>query len=305
MRWGVVGATSRIHRQRLRPAFGLAGERIVAEASRRGDDLAPYREVLTDPDVDAVYIPLPNFLHADVIQQALESGKHVLCEKPLTMSGEETDRLYAVAQGCGRWLSEAYMWPHHPRARRLCELVAAGEIGRLIEHQATFTFPLDRADDHRLDARGGGVLFDTGIYCLGPALVLSGRGVGAVAATAVRNEAGVDTSMSGWLEVEPGTSASFTVSFEAPLRRVQVVIATAGTVVLDPHFPGPERAGDITILRPDGSRDEVPYVGANSYERMIADFVVEAEGDADPAWTPTDSIRLAHLEDHLHALTTP
>jgi len=305
MRWGVVGATSRIHRQRLRPAFGLAGQRIVAEASRRGDDLTPYLEVLTDPNVDAVYIPVPNFLHAELVQQALESGKHVLCEKPLTMSGEETERLFATAQQCGRWLAEAFMWPHHPRARQLRELVAGGELGRLIVHEATFTFPLDRPTDHRFDARGGGALFDAGIYCLGPALALSDEDVGAVAATAVRNEAGVDVSMSGWVELAAGTGSSFTVSFEAPLRRQQVVIGSEGTIVLDPHFPGPERAGDITILRPDSSRDEVPHVGANAYERMIADFVIEANGDAPPAWTPTDSIRLAHLEDRLHTLTTP
>ena len=119
MRWGVLGVTSRIHRQRLRPAFGLSGQRIVAEASRRGDDLSPYMDVLADSDVDAVYIPLPNALHAEWVRRALEGGKHVLCEKPLTMSAADTEPLYATAEQCGRWLSEAFMWPHHPRAQRL------------------------------------------------------------------------------------------------------------------------------------------------------------------------------------------
>ena len=99
IRWGVLGATSRIHRQRLRPAFGLAGQRIVAEGSSRGDDLSAYDEVLADPDVDAVYIPLPNALHVEWVTKALEAGKHVLCEKPLTMSAADTEALFAAAAG--------------------------------------------------------------------------------------------------------------------------------------------------------------------------------------------------------------
>jgi D-xylose 1-dehydrogenase (NADP+, D-xylono-1,5-lactone-forming) len=300
MRWGVIAATSAVHRKRMRPAFGLSGQRIVAEASRRGDDLSKYTEVLGDPNVDAVYIALPNFLHPLWVRRALEAGKHVLCEKPLTMAGPETERLYAIAEQCDRYLSEAYMWPHHPRSQRLRELVAGGELGRLITHDAIGTYPLEGSTDHRLDDRGGGALFDLGVYVLGPALVLSQQDVGAVAATAVRNAAGADVSMSGWVELGAGSGASFTVSFEAPNRRTQTVVGTGGVVSIDNAFPGPDRPGAITILRPDGSRDDVSHAGANAYERMVTAFADEATGATTPAWPSTASIRLAHLLDRLH-----
>jgi len=142
LRWGVLGATSRIHRQRLRPAFGLAGQRIVAEASRRGDDLSAYGEVLADPAVDAVYIPLPNALHVERVARALEAGKHVLCEKPLTMTGPDTAALFTLAERAGRHLSEAFMWPHHPRAVRLGELVV-GNLNAVLPEPHAWT-PAER-----------------------------------------------------------------------------------------------------------------------------------------------------------------
>ncbi|MET0459102.1 MAG: Gfo/Idh/MocA family oxidoreductase [Ilumatobacteraceae bacterium] len=306
LRWGVLGATSRIHRQRLRPAFGLAGQRIVAEASRRGHDLSAYGEVVADPGVDAVYIPLPNALHSEWVARALDAGKHVLCEKPLTMTGLETAELFALAESAGRHLSEAFMWPHHPRAVRLGELVAAGDLGRLVSHGATFTFVLDRPDDHRFDQRGGGALFDCGIYCLGPALCLVAPdgdvpAPGSVVATAERNAAGVDTSMSGWVDVGRGVGASFTVSLDAPGCRHQVLVGTDGVVAIDNHFPGPQRPGTITVTRRDGTRDEVDHAGANAYERMVSAFVAEATGTAAPRWSARHSIALATLFDRLHA----
>jgi xylose dehydrogenase (NAD/NADP) len=303
LRWGVLGARSQVHRARLRPAFGLAGQRIVAEASRRGEDVSAYDAVLADPDVDAVYIALPNAMHAAWTMKALTAGKHVLCEKPLTMSAADTIALYHTADGVGRHLSEAFMWPHHPRAQRLRDAVDSGELGALIAHRATFTFPLDRPNDHRLDARGGGALFDCGIYCLGPALCLSDEPPGAVQATAHRNAAGADLAMDG--RVAMGSwGASFVVSLAAPSRRHQTLVGSEGIVVIDNHFPGPERPGTITISRVDGSRDELEHAGANAYERMLTAFAAEAAGDAEPRWTAAQSARLATTVDALHAATS-
>jgi D-xylose 1-dehydrogenase (NADP+, D-xylono-1,5-lactone-forming) len=300
IRWGVLGATSRIHRQRLRPAIALAGQRIVAEGSSRGEDLSAYDDVLSDANVEAVYIPLPNSLHVEWVTKALAAGKHVLCEKPLAMSGTDAETLYAAARSAGRHLSEAYVWPHHPRSQRLLELVATGEFGTLQSHHATFSFVVD-AGDHRLDGRGGGALFDVGIYCLGPPLLMSGGDPGPVAATATRNDADVDVAMSGWIELTVGTVATFAVSFDAPARRHQELVGADALTVIESVLPGPERPDTLSILRRDGTRDHVDHPGANPYERMVTAFAAEVAGEAEPRWTATDSIRLAHLLDRLHA----
>src|SRR5215218_5991920 len=119
LRWGVIGATSRIYQGKLKPPMqARPAHTIVAEASRTSDGGdAPYADLLGRSDVDAVYIPLPNDGHKKWILAALEAGKHVLCEKPLTMSPADTDEVFAAAAAADRALVEAYMWPHHPRSK--------------------------------------------------------------------------------------------------------------------------------------------------------------------------------------------
>jgi predicted dehydrogenase len=220
------------------------------------------------------------------------------------MSAGDSAVLYETARGVGRHVSEVFVWPHHPRAQRLRELVAAGDLGPLLAHQATVTSALDRPADHRFDARGGGALLDGGIYCLGPALCLTGDEPGEVAGRAQRNAAGVDVTTDGWVAMG-SWGASFTVSLAAPARRQQTVIGRDGIVAIDNHFPGPERPGTLTVVRQDGSRDEVDHAGANAYERMISAFHAEAAGDVEPRWTATNSIRLATIIDALGAATSP
>jgi predicted dehydrogenase len=238
-------------------------------------------------------------MHAEWIRRALESGKHVLCEKPLTLGEADTRDAFAVATACGRILVEAYMWPHHPRAQRILSLVADGELGTLVSHVAAFTFPLADQSNHRVDERGAGAAFDVGIYCLSPALLMTGVEPGAVAAHAVRNERGIDTSMSGLVELG-NVAATFHVSFTAPDRRYQYVSGTEGWFALDDHVPGPEAPGTIEIHRADGSLDRVDHDGANAFERMISNFIDVCAGQISPPWGAVESIRLARLLDRLH-----
>jgi predicted dehydrogenase len=302
VRWGVLGATSRIYQGRLRPPMvDGARHRIVAEASRTADgDTQPYSDLLGRADVDAVYIPLPNAGHTPWILAALEAGKHVLCEKPLTMSAADTDEVFAAADAAGRVLIEAYMWPHHPRSQVLLDL-AAGSLGRLVASYATFSWPMTRDGDHRVDARGGGALFDVGIYCLGPMVLMAPSEVGVATAAAVRNHAGVDTSMSGMVHLDSGVAAHFTVSFDAPPRRSFDLIGSDGRVCFDDWFvPGPEEPSEVTVAHRDGTESRVACAGANAFARMIDQFADVVHGAAAPLWGPTQSRLLARWLQAIH-----
>jgi D-xylose 1-dehydrogenase (NADP+, D-xylono-1,5-lactone-forming) len=303
LRWGVIGASSRIYQGRLKPPMEQGvRHRIVAEAGRDPDGSdAPYARLLQRPDVDAVYIPLPNDGHRRWILAALEAGKHVLCEKPLTMSPADTDEVYRAAASAGRALIEAYMWPHHPRS----QAVLSVDVGPLRSMTGSFTFPLDRPGDHRLDGRGGGALFDVGIYCLGPMVLLHPGDPVRVVATAIRNEHGVDTSLSGWLDFGDGVSGAVTASFDAPHRRLFDLVGRDGEVHIADHFaPGPTDDGALQVRRRDGSFDAVPYTGVDAYAAMLDQFV-DVIGGAAPRWGASESQRLARWIDALHHHSGP
>ncbi|MEO6126239.1 MAG: Gfo/Idh/MocA family oxidoreductase [Ilumatobacteraceae bacterium] len=303
--WGVIAATSGIYRHALRPAMALAAmHEVTAEASRQDGDDSPYAELLRRHDVDAVYIPLPNSAHKKWIIRALEAGKHVLCEKPLTLSAADTVEVFAVAAMNDRVLMEAYMWPHHPRARRVLELVHSGAIGDVLSVRSVFTYPASDPTDHRFDERGAGALFDVGIYCIAPAMMIAGRDHRAVAAIALRNEIGVDLSMTGFVDWGDGLGGSFDVSFQAPQRRSLEVTGSNGILTLPGHHsPGSERESEIVIDRRDGSREVILVAGANAFVGMIEHFAMLIDGEEPPVFGETQSIRLAHTLDALHAVS--
>ena len=302
IRWGVLGASSRIYRSKLLPPMSArANHQVVAEASRTADGSdAPYADLLRRSDVDAVYIPLPNDRHRRWILAALEAGKHVLCEKPLTMSAVHTDEVFDAAQSADRVLSEAYMWPHHPRHQVLLG-AARAELGELRSSQGMFSFLLERTTDHRFDHRGGGALFDVGIYCLGPALLLAPREPVAVAATAVRNEHGVDVSMMGWLSLGDGMTAAVTASFESVYRRSLLLVGTHGTISIESDLaPGPLGPSTVEVVHRDDSISSFAAAGADAYGEMIDQFAEVVSGHREPLWGPAQSRLLARWVDALH-----
>jgi len=306
MRWGVIGASARIYQGRLKPAFALAdGHEIVAEASRStaggASSEAPYAELVRRADIDAVYIPLPNAGHKPWILRALEAGKHVLCEKPLTLSPADTDEVFAAATAAGRTVMEAYMWPHHPRARRILTMVTDGELGELRALRSVFTYPSSNPNDHRFDERGAGALFDVGIYCLGPAMMIAGRDPVGCAAAATRNAVGVDVAMTGFVDWGDGFASSFEVGMDAPHRRILEVSGTTGALTVPgQHAPGPEEPSDIVVQRRDDSVETTRVDGANAFAEMIKQFGAVVAELEHPVFGPTESKRLAHVIDALH-----
>ena len=306
MRWGVFGGSSRIYKSSLKPAFDQLGHVVVDAPSRNGDDFSSYDEMLARSDIDAVYNPLPNHLHAIWSHRALDAGKHVLCEKPLTMSPDDSAKLFDHAESAGLTILEAYMWPHHPRARAILDLVADGALGTLNCGRSSFSYPMDMgAGDHRIDERGAGALFDIGIYCIAPFLLIAGRDPIAVAATATRNELGVDVVMSGWIDWGEHFSSSFDVSFDAPVRKEMGLSGSNGLLdVPGLHVPGPLDTSVVTVERRDGTVDTIECAGANAYAGMVEHFEAVATNGTKPIFGRTESMRLANTLDELHRLTT-
>jgi xylose dehydrogenase (NAD/NADP) len=305
MRWGVFGGSSRIYKSSLRPAFDQTGQIVVDAPSRKGDDFGPYDEMLGRADIDAVYNPLPNHLHALWSHRALDAGKHVLCEKPLTMSPDESADLFEHAESAGLTILEAYMWPHHPRARALLQLAADGSLGTLHTGRSSFSYPMDMSKgDHRIDTRGAGAVFDIGIYCIAPFLMMADRDPVGMAANATRNELGVDIMMAGWIDWGQGFSSAFDVSFDGPLRKQMALSGSLGLAnIPGEHVPGPVRESEITVERRDGSVDIITCDGANAYAGMVSHFEAVAGGNEETIFGKVESLRLAAILDELHHLT--
>jgi xylose dehydrogenase (NAD/NADP) len=187
------------------------GTRAEHYAAERGIERAygSYEALLADPDVDAVYISLPNSLHLEWTGRALEAGKHVLCEKPLSRRGADVHAAFDLAERHDRLLMEAFMWRHHPQTARMVDLVRSGAIGRLRLVRAAFSFHFENTADVRLSAGlDGGSLMDVGCYCVSAARLLAGEPE-LVSGTQVLGGDGVDVTFSGWMRFPGDVMAHF------------------------------------------------------------------------------------------------
>src|SRR5947208_3491509 len=181
LRWGILGVAA--INDRLMPAFHAAKTAdLRAIASRSADKAAAYaaknniphsygsyEQLLADPAIDAVYNPLPNHLHDEWTRKAADAGKHVLCEKPLTCDAKSAEALVAYCRSKGVRLMDGFMWPHHPRTRKLRQLLDAGAVGEVRKVTAAFTFPLvglPLTNIRMQPGCGGGGLLDVGCYCV-------------------------------------------------------------------------------------------------------------------------------------------
>ena len=197
-----------------------------------------YEELLADPEVEAVYVSLPNGMHVEWTLRALDAGKHVLCEKPLTPRAEEAERCFDAAERAGVVLSEAFMWRHHPQTRRLEDLLASGAIGEVRLLRASFSFPLDRAGDPLVDPElEGGALMDVGCYCVSGIRLLAGEPE-RVEGEAVAGESGVDLRFAGILRLPGDVLATFDCGFDLPGRHDLAVVGSEGTLLLGDPWHG-------------------------------------------------------------------
>lgn len=262
LRWGILGA-ARIAAQRLVPAIQATSDcdvRAVSSASGKAAGFAArfglahayasHDELLADPEIDAVYVPLPNAMHRTWVVRAAKAGKHVLCEKPIALSVGELDEIEDAARAAGVQVAEAFMYRHHPQIATLRKLVEDGAVGDLVGVEACFLFRLDRSarSDIRLDPElGGGALRDVGCYPIDLMNLLLGRPPEQVAALATQQEGDVVDSTVAGVSRFGDVLGTWSAGFMSPLQQWCRVTGRDGTIELPQAFR-PDRAGGTGTL---------------------------------------------------------
>jgi xylose dehydrogenase (NAD/NADP) len=302
LRWGLL-STARINRALIPAIRASARGALVAVASRdaahaeayaREWDIprayGSYEALLAAPDVDVIYNPLPNHLHADWSIRALGAGKHVLCEKPFALSVDDVDAMFAAARRAGRVLTEAFMYRHHPRIQRARELACDGTIGEARLIRASFSFVFDRPDNPRWDpAAGGGALWDVGCYPVSLARYVFGAAPAHVSGWQQRAPSGVDATFVGTLAYPGERVAQFDCSFVLPFRTGAEIVGTEGTLAL--AFPWrPDDPQAALVLRRGDTETLVDTPNPNRYEIEVDELHAQIL-DGKPAEIPPQETR--------------
>jgi len=280
-----------------------APERARRFAGRHGIPRAhaDYASLLDDPAIEAVYVPLPNALHASWTIRALEAGKHVLCEKPLASNADEAERMAEAAQRSGRVLMEAFHYRYHPLADRVLDVLASGELGRLRHVEAGLCIPLPWPRDIRFDfALGGGALMDTGCYAVSWVRTLAGAEPEVLNARAWLLSAQVDRAFEAALRFPGDVSGRVVCSLLSKrlLGAWLSVRCDQGRLrVLNPVMP--QLFHRLVVDGPGGRRVErVP--GPGSYDGQLAAFVRAARGGAPPPTDGREGVRNMRVVDALY-----
>jgi D-xylose 1-dehydrogenase (NADP+, D-xylono-1,5-lactone-forming) len=313
VKWGIV-STAHINRLFLAGARESHDVEILAVASRdrqRADTYArengieraygSYDALLADPDVEAVYISLPNSMHIDTTVRALEAGKHVLCEKPLSRRAEEVERAFDVAERHDRLLMEAFMYRHNPQTRRLAELVAEGAVGRVRIIRAAFGFVAHDPANVRLSvALDGGALMDVGCYCVSGCRLIAGEPERVMGEQALGGD-GVDVAFAGVMRFADDISAHFDAGLALAGRDLLEVVGDRGTLRLtDPWHC---RRPGIDLLREDEAEDEderIEVEPANSYRLEAENMSAAIRGEAPLLLDRADAVGQARALEALY-----
>jgi D-xylose 1-dehydrogenase (NADP+, D-xylono-1,5-lactone-forming) len=303
-------STARINRAFLAGAAASPEAEVLAVASRdraaaeryareHGIERAygAYGEMLADPDLEAVYISLPNALHIEWATRALEAGKHVLCEKPLSRRADAVAGAFALAAERDRLLMEAFMYRHHPQTRRLESLVDDGAVGRLRMILATFSFNARDPGNVRLaPALDGGALMDVGCYCVNALRLLAGEPQRVSAARTLAS--GVDVTLAATLQFREDVLAHLDCGLVlAPRHQLEVVGEDGALFLADPwHCRRP-----VIELHRDGSSERIEIEPVDSYRLEVENFSRAVRGVEAPLLGREDAVGQARTIEALYA----
>lgn len=258
-----------------------------------------YEALLEDPDIDAVYIPLPNAMHREWTVKAMEAGKHVLCEKPLALSEAEVALMMDTAKRQGVLLMEAFMYRYTHRTRQVEAVLQSGVLGEVKHLSSTFRFLLNREGTIKMMPElGGGALYDVGCYPLNFAGMVMGTEPVSVLVAAEMQE-GVDVSSSVLLQYPGGATAALHCGFNAFGRNHSEIIGTRGRLEVPDTFL--DQAGELLLHTDQGVRTlEVP--ACRRYVLEVEDFAGAILEGRPPALGLSESRRNARLMDRIQAL---
>jgi D-xylose 1-dehydrogenase (NADP+, D-xylono-1,5-lactone-forming) len=273
-------------------------ERATAYAHEHGIPSAygTYDELLADPEVEAVYIPLPNGLHVEWSMRALEAGKHVLCEKSLDWRPEEVERVFDAAERLDLVLMEAFMYRHHPQTKQIADLVLSGAIGELRAVRASFGFTLDDPTNVRLVPElGGGALLDVGCYCVSIARLVAGEPE-LVSGHAVNGPTGVDLRFTGTLVFPRDVHAHFDCGFDTPRRDGAEIVGSDGTILVASPFMLLRES--LRIVRAT-DEEEIAVEPGDRYLLQAENFAASIRGTAKPLLGRVDAVGQVRTLDAL------
>jgi xylose dehydrogenase (NAD/NADP) len=270
----------------------VTGSRDLARAERHARELGipraagSYDAVLEDPEVDAVYIALPNAGHVPWTIRALEAGKHVLCEKPMSRRPDDVHAAFDAADRAALVLAEAFMWRHHPATARLLELLP--EVGTLRVVRAAFSFAIADASDVRLSGElDGGALMDVGCYCLSGARLVAGEPF-EVSALQVDGGRGVDVRLAATLRFAGDVLAHFDCGFDMVDSDTLEVVGDGGSLLLGDPWHG--RRSALGLRRADGSLETVGVEAADPYGCELRDFAAAVARERPAAFGRADAL---------------
>ncbi|PYI53173.1 Gfo/Idh/MocA family protein [Paenibacillus flagellatus] len=313
VRWGVLGCAGiavrsvipGIRASRTGEVAAIAS-RDAAKAKETAEKLGipksygSYEELLADPEIDAVYIPLPNHLHKPWTIRAAQAGKHVLCEKPIALDAAEAEEMALACREAGVVLAEAFMYRYHPRYDRIKDIIRSGEIGDIRGMHGVFSF--NNAGDSkniRYKAEwGGGSVYDVGCYPISAARYLLGREPIAATANALfsPDHGGVDMMASGLVEFGDGLSLTFDCSMWAAGRNTLEVLGTEGRIEVPHAFVHPPGKGGFIVETRAAGRREEPADDVNQYALQADDFAAVMRGEPQ-RFAPDDAVANMRVVD--------
>lgn len=283
LRWGLLG-TARINRALIEPIKLSKNSILSAVASRsksKAEDYAntwgipryhaSYEDLLSDPEIDVIYNSLPNSLHADWSIKAMEQGKHVLCEKPISTSIRDMDEIIATTNKTGMVIAEAFMYRHHPQTSLVKHMIDADEIGKLQMIRGSFCYTNTRSEDPRFDPDlGGGSLWDVGCYPINYTRYITNDEPDEVFNHQITGPTGIDLLCVGQLHFSSGIISQFECSFISPFRALMEFTGDKGRLIVpEPYKPGIK---PNLIFEIDGQQKSLKIKGAKLYQGEVEDI---------------------------------